>query len=57
MRIRAVLLLSTPPLLATGCSGGGKADGPPGGRAKGEAQPAVPVVVSTVARKTVSVQA
>jgi multidrug efflux system membrane fusion protein len=53
MRIRAVLLLSTLPL---GCSGGGKADGPPAGQAKGGAQPAVPVVVSTVARKTVPVQ-
>lgn len=58
MRIRAVLLLSTLPLLAAGCSGGSKADGPPGGgQAKGGgAQPAVPVVVSTVARKTVPVQ-
>lgn len=52
MRIRAVLLLSTLPL---GCSGG-KADGPPGGQAKGGAQPAVPVTVATVARKTVPVQ-
>lgn len=57
MRIRAALFLSSVlPLLAAGCSGGGKADGPPGGRAKGEAQPAVPVVVSTVSRKTVPVQ-
>ncbi|HEY2293942.1 MAG TPA: efflux RND transporter periplasmic adaptor subunit, partial [Thermoanaerobaculia bacterium] len=56
MRIRAVLLLSTLPLLAIGCSGGGKADGPPGDKAKAGAQPAVPVVVSTVARKTVPVQ-
>ncbi len=57
MRIRAVLLLSTLPLLAAGCSGGGgKADGPPGDKAKPGAQAAVPVVVSTVARKTVPVQ-
>ena len=54
MRIRALLLLSTLPF---GCSGGGKADGPPGDQAnKAGAQPAVPVVVSTVARKTVPVQ-
>jgi multidrug efflux system membrane fusion protein len=56
MRIRAALLLSTFPLLAAGCSGGGKADGPPADKAKAGAQPAVPVVVSTVARKTVPVQ-
>jgi membrane fusion protein, multidrug efflux system len=56
MRIRAVLLLSTLPLLTAGCSGGGKGDGPPGDKAKAGAQPAVPVVVSTVARKTVPVQ-
>lgn len=56
MRIRAVLLLSTLPLLAAGCSGGGKADGPPGDKIKAGAQPAVPVVVSTVARKTMPVQ-
>jgi multidrug efflux system membrane fusion protein len=58
MRIRAVLLFSSLlPLLATGCSGGGQADGPPGDQAKkGGAQPAVPVTVATVARKTVPVQ-
>lgn len=57
MRIRAVLFLSSAlSLLVAGCSGGGKADGPPGGQAKGGAQPAVPVTVSTVSRKTVPVQ-
>jgi multidrug efflux system membrane fusion protein len=56
MRTRAVLLLSTLPFLAAGCSGGGKADGPPEGQAKAGAQAAVPVVVSTVSRKTVPVQ-
>jgi multidrug efflux system membrane fusion protein len=55
MRIRAALLVSILPVLLAGCSGG-KADGPPAGKPKGGAEPAVPVTVSTVSRKTVPMQ-
>jgi multidrug efflux system membrane fusion protein len=55
MRLRAVLLLSALPTLLAGCSGG-KADGPSGEKAGKGSQPAVPVLVGTVAKKTVPVE-